>query len=35
VAEQGTHAELLTLGGLYAQLHSVQFEPPAGAGVPA
>jgi subfamily B ATP-binding cassette protein MsbA len=26
VAESGTHAELLALGGLYAQLHRLQFE---------
>jgi ABC-type multidrug transport system fused ATPase/permease subunit len=25
VAERGTHAELLAAGGLYAQLHSMQF----------
>ncbi len=25
VAEQGTHAELLALGGLYARLHAMQF----------
>ena len=26
VVEQGTHAELLAMGGLYAKLHSLQFE---------
>ena len=25
VAEQGTHAELIARGGLYAQLHGLQF----------
>jgi subfamily B ATP-binding cassette protein MsbA len=25
VAEQGTHAELLAQGGLYARLHALQF----------
>jgi subfamily B ATP-binding cassette protein MsbA len=25
LVEQGTHAELLAAGGLYARLHSVQF----------
>jgi len=25
VAEQGTHAELLAAGGLYARLHAMQF----------
>jgi subfamily B ATP-binding cassette protein MsbA len=25
VAEQGSHAELITQGGLYAQLHRLQF----------
>ena len=29
VAEDGTHQELLDLGGLYAQLHHLQFETPA------
>ena len=27
VAEQGTHEELLRLGGVYAELHRVQYEP--------
>jgi len=26
VAEQGTHDELMKLGGVYAQLYRVQFE---------
>ena len=30
VAEQGTHDELLKLGGAYAELYRVQFETPAG-----
>jgi subfamily B ATP-binding cassette protein MsbA len=25
IAEQGTHAQLLAAGGLYARLHSMQF----------
>ena len=29
LAEQGTHAELLALGGLYARLHALQFKEPA------
>jgi len=33
VWEEGTHAELLALGGVYAELHQVQFEP--GAAVVA
>ena len=36
VAERGTHTELLAAGGLYAELHGIQFrdaeEPPAGNG---
>ncbi len=26
LAEQGTHAELLARGGLYARLHALQFQ---------
>ena len=26
VAEQGTHDELLTLNGIYAELHRIQYE---------
>jgi subfamily B ATP-binding cassette protein MsbA len=26
IAESGTHAELLAMGGLYAQLHRLQFD---------
>ena len=26
LAEQGTHAELLAAGGLYARLHALQFQ---------
>jgi subfamily B ATP-binding cassette protein MsbA len=33
VAEQGTHQELITLGGVYAELHRIQFGP--GDGAPA
>jgi subfamily B ATP-binding cassette protein MsbA len=29
LAEQGTHAELLALEGLYARLHALQFKEPA------
>ncbi|HWL16929.1 MAG TPA: ABC transporter ATP-binding protein [Opitutus sp.] len=29
LAESGTHAELLTRGGLYARLHALQFQEPA------
>ena len=36
LAERGTHAELLAAGGLYAELHGIQFRdveaPPAGNG---
>jgi ABC-type multidrug transport system fused ATPase/permease subunit len=32
VAEQGTHAELLALGGRYAELYRTQFDEPAVAG---
>ena len=31
LVEQGTHAELLAQGGLYAHLHRMQFREPAGA----
>jgi ABC-type multidrug transport system fused ATPase/permease subunit len=33
VAEQGSHDELLRLGGIYAELHRIQYES-AGAGAP-
>jgi len=26
LAEKGTHAELLAIGGLYARLHALQFQ---------
>jgi subfamily B ATP-binding cassette protein MsbA len=29
VVEQGTHAQLLAAGGLYARLHALQFRSPA------
>ncbi len=32
LAEMGTHAELLTKGGLYARLHALQFKDPAITG---
>ena len=32
VAESGTHAELLALGGVYARLHALQFAGQEGAG---
>jgi len=40
IAEQGTHLELLTRGGLYAELYTTQFgraptSPPTGDGAPA
>ena len=34
VAEQGTHDELMNLGGVYAELYRVQFEASAKSGVP-
>jgi ABC-type multidrug transport system fused ATPase/permease subunit len=35
VAEQGTHDELLKLGGVYAELHRIQYEQPPAATAPA
>jgi ABC-type multidrug transport system fused ATPase/permease subunit len=29
VAEEGAHAQLMQRGGLYAELHRIQFESPA------
>jgi ABC-type multidrug transport system fused ATPase/permease subunit len=34
VAEQGTHQELLQLGGVYAGLYQIQLDPAANAGSP-
>jgi subfamily B ATP-binding cassette protein MsbA len=34
IAESGTHDQLLAKGGLYAQLHEIQYQEP-GAGHPA
>jgi subfamily B ATP-binding cassette protein MsbA len=33
LVEQGTHAELLARGGLYARLHALQFRAAAEVGV--
>ncbi len=35
LVEQGTHAELLAQGGLYAHLHRMQFREPGSAELPA
>lgn len=35
LVEQGTHAELLARGGLYAHLHRMQFREPDAAEIPA
>jgi len=32
VAEQGTHDELVALGGVYAELHRIQYEQPGASG---
>ena len=35
IAESGTHDQLLAKGGLYAQLHEIQYQEPGAAGKPA
>ncbi|MDM0071815.1 ABC transporter ATP-binding protein [Variovorax sp. J31P207] len=35
VVEEGTNDELVALGGVYAELHRIQYENPAAAAVPA
>jgi len=32
VAEQGTHDELVAMGGVYAEPHRIQYEQPGGSG---
>ena len=33
VAEQGTHAQLMATGGVYAELYRIQFNTPAATAV--